>query len=150
MGRDDGTYRGNRIFPIEGSFRSSRSRNVPSAEVALESFRMKQLLTSIFWQGSTFAGKQPKGLRKLILSNSPASLEPWDDAYMEYRKQLPQEMQDVMQKHEDAGTTDSEEYQNIMQNEFFKKHMCSVTPWPEGFKRSFEWAEKDRTVDLTM
>jgi hypothetical protein len=59
-------------------------------------------------------------------------------------------MQDVLQKHEDAGTEDSEEYQGVMMNEFFKRHMCSVTPWPEEFKRSFEWAGKDGTVSLTM
>jgi proline-specific peptidase len=105
------------------------------------------------WGGmmaSTFAGQQPKGLHRLILSNSPASLPPWINAYLDYRKRLPQEIQDAMQKHEDAGTEDSEEYQGIMLNEFFKRHMCSVTPWPEEFARSFEWAGKDRTVDLTM
>lgn len=100
--------------------------------------------------GSTFAGKQPKGLRKLILSNSPASMPPWINAYLAYRNKLPQEMQDVLQKHEDAGTEESEEYQGIMLNEFFKRHMCSVTPWPEDFARSFEWAGKDGTVALTM
>jgi proline-specific peptidase len=100
--------------------------------------------------GSTFAGSQPKGLRKLIVSNSPASNPPWDNAYKAYRRALPKEMQDVLQKHEDAGTEDSEEYQGVMMNEFFKRHMCSVTPWPEEFKRSFEWAGKDGTVSLTM
>ena len=100
--------------------------------------------------GSTFAGKQPEGLRKLILSNSPASWPPWVKAYYAYRKRLPQEMQDVLKKHEDAGTEESDEYQNIMINVFFKRHMFSVTPWPEEFARSFEWAEKDGTVSLTM
>ena len=67
-----------------------------------------------------------------------------------YRRRLPQEVQDVLKKHEDAGTTGSEEYKGIMVNEFFKRHMCSVTPWPEEFLKSFEWAEKDGTVGLTM
>lgn len=100
--------------------------------------------------GATFAGKQPKGLHKLVISNSPASLQPWINAYKAYRAELPQELQDTMQRHEDAGTTDGDEYQDIMMNEFFKKHMMTITPWPEEFLKSFEWGSKDKTVDATM
>jgi proline-specific peptidase len=72
--------------------------------------------------GSTFAGKNPKGLRKLVLSNSPASIKTWKDAYNAYRSKFPQDLQDILQRHEDSGTEDSEEYQDIMVNKFYKKH----------------------------
>jgi hypothetical protein len=35
---------------------------------------------------STFASKRPKGLRKLVLSNSPARDEDFVDSYNNYRK----------------------------------------------------------------
>ena len=53
--------------------------------------------------GSTFAGLRPKGMRKLVLSHAPADLAAWEKAYGEYRKAMPQEVQDTLKKHEDAG-----------------------------------------------
>ena len=32
---------------------------------------------------------------------------------------------------------------------FFKKHMCTVSPFPEEFTRSFTYAEEDDTVSFT-
>ncbi len=99
--------------------------------------------------GATFAAKHPKGLRKLVISNSPASIGPWVDAYNTYRLEMPQELQDTMKRFEDAEDWDNEDYQNIMINHFYKKHMCTVTPWPEELTKSFEWAANDMTVALT-
>jgi L-proline amide hydrolase len=99
--------------------------------------------------GSTFAGGQPKGLRKLVLSNSPATGEAWDIAYNEYRKELPQEIQDTIQRHEDAGTTQSSEYAKTM-DIFYQKHFCKIVPFPDECQTSFDWGAKDNTVALTM
>jgi pimeloyl-ACP methyl ester carboxylesterase len=104
------------------------------------------------WGGmmsSTFAAKQPKGLRKLVLSNSPARDKDFVDSYNYYRKGMPQEVQDALQKHEDAGTTESKEYEQQMML-FYEKHMMSIIPFPEDFQTSFRWSEKDMTVVLTM
>ncbi|KAG0651859.1 L-amino acid amidase [Hyphodiscus hymeniophilus] len=100
--------------------------------------------------GSTFAAKNPKGLRKLVLSNAPATMQSWIDAYNLYRSQLPQELQDALKRCEDSGTEQGDEYQGIMMNEFYKRHMMSLTPWPEEFLKAFEWAGKDDTVTSTM
>jgi L-proline amide hydrolase len=99
--------------------------------------------------GSTFAGKQPKGLKRLVISNSSASIKSWIEANNEYRRRLPQEMQDTLQKHEDAGTTESKEYEGVM-DEFYRRHMCYVTPPPAEFARTLEWIGKDSTVAMTM
>jgi L-proline amide hydrolase len=104
------------------------------------------------WGGmisASFASKQPKGLRKLVLSNSPARAQDFVDSYNNYRKGMPQEVQDTLQKHEDAGTTESKEYEEMMML-FYEKHMMRIIPFPEDFQTSFGWAEKDKTVVLTM
>jgi proline-specific peptidase len=99
--------------------------------------------------GATFASLHPKGLRRLILSHSPADIESWTNAYNDYRKAMPQEVQDVLKKHEDAGTLKDPEYEEALMK-FFVLHMCSVQPFPEEFVRSFGWAEQDDTVTFTM
>ena len=78
--------------------------------------------------GSTFAGKNPKGLRKLVISNSPAIMQAWIDAYNAFRLELPRALQDTLRRHEDAGTEESDEYQDIMMTEFYKKHIMTFTP----------------------
>ncbi|KUJ13707.1 proline iminopeptidase [Mollisia scopiformis] len=103
------------------------------------------------WGGmmaSTFAGSQPKGLRKLILSNTTATGDAWDEAYAEYRRKMPQDIQETMKKHEDDGTTHSVEYKEMM-DVFNEKHFCKKLPFPD-FQTSLEWKAKDMTVSLTM
>ncbi len=58
--------------------------------------------------GSTFAATHPKGLRKLILSNAPADLPAWIRAYNEYRKELPKDVQEIIQKGIDTKAWESE------------------------------------------
>ena len=99
--------------------------------------------------GSTFAGLRPRGLRRLILSHAPADLDMWTRAYLDYRRAMPQEVQDTMQKHEEAGTIKDPEYEAAMM-EFLKKHCCIVDPFPEEFTTSFNWVEEDDTVAFTM
>jgi pimeloyl-ACP methyl ester carboxylesterase len=104
------------------------------------------------WGGmmaSTYAPMRPKGLRKLVISNSPAIDKDFNNAYVGYRKQFPQDFQDALQKHEDAGTTESSEYQELMMC-FYGKHMMTIVPFPGDFQASFDWSDKDPTVLLTM
>lgn len=99
--------------------------------------------------GSTFAGNQPEGLRRLVLSNAPATFKGYEDAYNEYRKDLPQEVQDTLSKHEEAGTLLDPEYAQMMAV-FNKKHFCTISPYPLHCQMSFEWEAKDNTVGMTM
>jgi proline-specific peptidase len=104
------------------------------------------------WGGmlaAQFAASQPKGLQRLAIANSAADLQLRYDAANEYRRELPQEVQDVLQRHEDAGTTDSKEY-NEAYGVLFKKHICKVSPLPNYLLECIEEAKKDNTVVLTM
>ncbi|KAF4622284.1 hypothetical protein D9613_009034 [Agrocybe pediades] len=94
--------------------------------------------------GSRFAAKQPKGLRRLIIMSSPASMPLWEEAQSVLLKQMPQDVQDVIAKHEKEGTTDSPEYQSAM-GAYYAKHLCRVDPMPKELLESFELLEKDPT-----
>ncbi|MEO0983539.1 MAG: proline iminopeptidase-family hydrolase [Pseudomonadota bacterium] len=50
------------------------------------------------------------GVRSLILSSPLISTRKWIEDANLLRRQLPQDTQDILTKHEDAGTTDSKEY----------------------------------------
>jgi len=78
--------------------------------------------------GQYAASRHPKGLNHLIISNSPASMD---------------------KKHEKAGTTDDQEYQDAM-NVFYAKHLCRVQPFPEELAKSFQVMAEDPTVYNTM
>lgn len=99
--------------------------------------------------GSSFAVRQPKGLRRLVLASSVACIQDWIDAGQRLQKQLPPDVQTTIEKHETAGTTDSEEYEQAMEV-FYSRHICRVDPLPSGFILDSEWMVRDNTVYHTM
>ena len=131
--------------------------NFWTEEIFLE--QLRQLLTHLgierqydilghSWGGmmsSAFCATRPEGLRKLILANSPASKVASRLNRYKFRKQLPQEMQDVLDKNEAAGTWKSAEVGAVML-EFTQKHVCNVWPFPEDIMASVRMSEEDTTV----
>jgi proline-specific peptidase len=104
------------------------------------------------WGGmlaSEHAITKPLGLRRLILSDSLASMVDWVHAAEELRSKLPSEVQKILSKHEKDGTTDSAEYEAAMQV-FYKKHVCRLDPWPEEVTETFQNITDDDTVYKTM
>ncbi|KAJ6631202.1 Alpha/Beta hydrolase protein [Mycena sp. CBHHK59/15] len=93
--------------------------------------------------------RNPKGLNRLIISDAPASMELWAVGTNALLAEFPQEFRDMLKKHELAGTTDSEEYQQGIQ-QFNEKHLCTVKPWPNDLVKAFEALEADATVYSTM
>jgi proline-specific peptidase len=63
--------------------------------------------------GARHATRQPKGLRRLIISDSPSNMITWVKVANELRTRLPQDVQDALKRHEEAGTTDDKEYRVI-------------------------------------
>ncbi|MCJ1482873.1 hypothetical protein MMC06_003039 [Schaereria dolodes] len=99
--------------------------------------------------GASYAITQPKGLRKLVISDSPASMALWMEAAQKLRGAMPKDIQDALDKHEADGTTGSEEYKSATMA-FYKKHVCRMDPWPKDFAGIDEELEKDSTVYNTM
>jgi proline-specific peptidase len=93
--------------------------------------------------------RNPRGLKRLILADAPASMELWSVGTNALLEGFPQEFREMLKKHEVAGTTDSEEYQAGIQK-FNEKHVCRVQPWPQDLVDAFEALEADPTVYATM
>ncbi|KII93933.1 hypothetical protein PLICRDRAFT_410069 [Plicaturopsis crispa FD-325 SS-3] len=99
--------------------------------------------------GARHAVRRPKGLKRLILADSPADMRTWVKVQNELRRGLPQDVQDVLKKHEEVGTTDSKEYMEAT-TVFNARHLCRLDPFPSEVLEGDAWLEKDPTVYLTM
>lgn len=95
------------------------------------------------------AADNPPNLRRLIVYSSPAAMDDWVASANNLRRALPQEVQDALTKHEQAGTFSSEEYAAAT-TVYYEKHLYSKGPYPESLKVSLNWLEKDPTVYTTM
>ncbi|KAJ9637737.1 hypothetical protein H2201_004172 [Coniosporium apollinis] len=99
--------------------------------------------------GAEHAILGPKGLNRLIIADAPASMHMWVRAANKLRKELPEDVQAALQKHEDDKTTDDPEYERAVQV-FYQRHVCRVNPWPKEVQRSFQNIKDDPTVYHTM
>jgi hypothetical protein len=95
------------------------------------------------------ASRTPKGLKRLIIANTPASIALCTEGIEHLLYRFPKEFVQTIRKHEAEGTTDSQEYMDAS-TLFYKKHACTVDPWPEELIRSFKEFEKNPTVRLAM
>ena len=95
------------------------------------------------------AVQKPPGLKRLAIMSSPPSMPLWVAEQNKLKSKLPKEVQDIMAKHEEAGTTSDKEYEAAVQV-FYDRHLCRVKPMPSDLAAIFEWLEKDPTVYHTM
>jgi proline-specific peptidase len=96
-----------------------------------------------------YALTRPAGLASLVLSSSPPSIPVWEAETGRLRRELPADVQAVLDEHEAAGTLDSPEYRAATM-EFYKRHVCRRDPWPDCVNRSFAGIEAHPDVYLTM
>ncbi|KAJ7585339.1 Alpha/Beta hydrolase protein [Mycena floridula] len=99
--------------------------------------------------GQFAASRCPKGLKRIIIANSPASMKLYQQGTTALLEKFPSDLVKMIRGHESAGTTNSEEYKTgVMQ--FSKKHVCMLTPWPKELLASFDSIDADPTVYSTM
>jgi len=104
------------------------------------------------WGGmlaASHATRRPKGLRRLILADSPASMIDFQAAVNVLRKKLPADVQEVLDRCEREGTTETEEYEKAVEV-FNDRHLCRLKPTPEDLVRSFAALKEDHTVYGSM
>lgn len=89
------------------------------------------------------------GLASLVLSNAPASMPLWMSETGRLRRELPADVQAVLDVHEQAGSTGSTDYQEALMV-FYRRHVCRLDPWPECLMRSFTAMEADPQVYHAM
>lgn len=124
----------------------------------LENLKQHLGITSFYLLGQSCGGMEaveyaidnrPSGLKKLIVSNSPAAMPTWSKVCNGLRAKLPQDVQAALDKHEKEDTTDSKEYEDATLA-FYRRHLCRVDPFPPEIEASLAGIAEDNTVYATM
>jgi len=84
-----------------------------------------------------YMATDPEGVESLILAGPCISIPRYLEDVNRLRRQLPQETQDILARHEAAGTDGSEEYMRAA-DVFYKRHVCRMNPWPREMTNSLE------------
>ncbi|KAL5492915.1 hypothetical protein ACEPAI_4363 [Sanghuangporus weigelae] len=95
------------------------------------------------------ATRQPRGLRRLVIAGSPASMDLWENGINKLLNRFPKDLVEVIRRNERDGTTESKEYQDAIQL-FYNKHICRLDPWPKEVLEAFAIMEEDATVYRAM
>lgn len=88
----------------------------------------------------------PSNLRRLVLSNSLASVELFLGGLITLKKQLPQDVQEVLDRAEETHDFESPEYEAAVEV-FYKRHLSLARPWPAPeVQAALDWFAKDPTT----
>jgi L-proline amide hydrolase len=96
-----------------------------------------------------YALTQPTGVASMIVASSPSSIPQWVAEANRLRSLLPEDVQETLTSHEQAGTTDSPEYEQACLV-FYHRHVCRLDEWPDCVVRSFAFIEEHGVVYKTM
>ena len=99
--------------------------------------------------GSYYATLQPKGLRRLVIANSPASMEVWVQGIAELLNKLPPDIAKTIRECEEKKDFESKAYTDAI-DVVYKRHLCRVDPWPREVHVALEALTGDPTVYGTM
>ena len=96
-----------------------------------------------------YALDHPAGLRGIVVADSPASIKLWVSEANRLRADLPQDVQETLTRHEEAGTTGDPEYEAAVAV-FYERHLCRVVPMPDCVERTFAQIAANPTVYHAM
>jgi proline-specific peptidases, Bacillus coagulans-type subfamily len=89
------------------------------------------------------------GIEGLVLADTPVSIPQWIGEADRLRSLLPPEVLEVLNRHEQAGTTDSPEYEQAMVT-YYRRHVCRMDPWPPEMMSAFAALQQDPEVYNTL
>jgi proline-specific peptidase len=101
------------------------------------------------WGGmlaSTYAGRRPRGLRRLIIACSPASAALYASEAERLFRALPT-VNDAVMKMDADGKFDAMEYQEACAA-FVKSYFCRLEPWPDVLNECGRCFEECTMFDL--
>jgi proline-specific peptidase len=87
------------------------------------------------WLALQYTLDRKPNLASLIISSSPPSVDRCVREMNELRRQLPADVQRVLDDHEERQFFDCPEYTAAIMA-FYKRHLCRLDPWPEIVERS--------------
>ena len=81
-------------------------------------------------------------LKAVVISDMTASIESYVAHINQLRKKLPAEVRAVMDRYEAKGEYGAPEYQEVLMDQVYRRHICRLDPWPEPMMRSFAHANE--------
>ncbi len=87
------------------------------------------------WLGIEYMLSQPAGVERLVLASTSASMPQFEAETRRLRKELPAEVQQVLNKYEALGDYHNPEYEEAVEA-FYQKHVCRLPTWPECVLRT--------------
>jgi L-proline amide hydrolase len=99
--------------------------------------------------GAEYGARRPKGLKSLTIANSPASMALWASEAMRLRRDMPQDIQDTLNKHEKTGDYSHPDYQAASMW-VYERHVCRTLPFPPEVTATFEQIARNPTVYNVM
>ncbi len=84
-----------------------------------------------------YAITHPQHLKAAVISNMTASMKSYVAHIAVLRKALPAKVRAVMDKYEAERKYDAPEYQEVLLEQVYRRHLCRLDPWPEPVMRSF-------------
>lgn len=82
---------------------------------------------------------QPTGLASLILASTPANIQQFVTEAYNLMKDLPADVQRIIQQHEAAGTTQDPAYKQAIEV-FNHNFLCRLNPWPSCLTTAYSKA----------
>lgn len=84
-----------------------------------------------------YATHGPSGVASMIVASSPASIPLWVEEANRLRSYLPEQMQKALLQADEDGDYDRPEVVAASQ-EYYRRHVCKLDPYPEFISRSFD------------
>ncbi|KAI0909408.1 Alpha/Beta hydrolase protein [Ustulina deusta] len=102
------------------------------------------------WGGmlaAAYASRQPVGLKKLVLSSSPASMPLYNESCKRRLAELPPKTREVLESHEiDHSSPEFKEASDV----FMKTFVCHLDPVPEPVQRAWKNLKENPSAYSTM
>lgn len=86
-----------------------------------------------------YALKYPQHLRGVVISNMVASIPRYEAYVARFHNELTPDERKTMQKYEAANNYDAPEYQKIVLDRIYTKHICRLDPWPAPVQLGFRF-----------
>jgi len=86
-----------------------------------------------------YALKHGSHLKSMIVSDMVAGIPAYVTHAAKLRAEFPPDVQQTMEKYEAAGQYDAPEYQRIIFENLYTRHLCRLDPWPEPVERSLRF-----------
>ena len=87
------------------------------------------------WLAIEYLLGKPAGIASLTLVNTSASARAFEAGCVRLLKDLPEDIQQTIERCEAEGKTDDPQYQ-MASFAFLQKHLCRIQPWPDCMART--------------